>query len=285
MPNSFNKKKTYLENNLNNIEILNLGSSHGLYDINPVCFSYQGYNIAIEGQSLYFDKRILFKYISKMPKLKMVFILISYHTFLAENLSKPKDINRDFFYLHYWNIGCKDLPIFDVRRFSITSIYSYNEIVSFINSGFKIDLHSNMEKTGFSHFDNGNPLKYITDSSGKKHVGEHNDCFDATKLIYIVNDFEDMLRELKKRNVKIVVLTTPVYHTYSDYCNENYLKMKKNILLEKQKIYNYYIFDYFNDKRFTIEDFMDNDHLKISGATKFSKIIDSEIIKPILNTK
>ena len=283
--NIFNKKKIYFENNLNNIEILNLGSSHGIYDINPFYFSYQGFNAAIEAQSLYFDKRILLKYIDKMPKLKMVIIPISYHTFLSENLTKHNDIDRDFFYLHYWNIEHKDLPIIDVRRFSITSIYSYSALANIIRLGFKIDLDSNLEKTGFSHFDNFNPLKYISDSSGKKHVREQEKSFDSSKLIYIVNDFEDMLKELKKRNIKIVVLTTPVFHTYSDHCNYNYLEMKKNILLEKQEKYNYYIFDYFTDKRFTIEDFMDNDHLKITGATKFSKIIDSEIIKPILDTK
>ncbi len=285
IPNRFNKKKTYLEYNLNKIEILNLGSSHGLYDINPSCFSAHGFNLAIESQSLYYDKRILFKYIDKMPKLKIVIITISYPTFLAENLTTENDLDRDFFYLHYFNIENPNLPLLDIRRFSITSIYSYSELVNIVRLGFKIDIDSNMEKSGFSHFDNFNPLKYISDSSGKKHVREQEKSFDSSKLQYIVNDFEDILKELKKRNINIVVLTTPVFHTYSDYCNNNYLELKKNILFEKQKTYKYYIYDYFTDNRFTIEDFMDNDHLKISGATKFSKIIDSEIIKPILEKK
>ena len=40
-------------------------------------------------------------------------------------------------------------------------------------------------------------------------------------------------------------------------------------------------YDYSNDKRFLVTDFIDVNHLNFIGATKFSNIINKEIIEPL----
>ena len=38
--------------------------------------------------------------------------------------------------------------------------------------------------------------------------------------------------------------------------------------------------DYSRDPRLTVEDFADLDHLSVSGALKFSRILNEEVIRP-----
>ncbi|HEX2396054.1 MAG TPA: hypothetical protein VHI78_11965, partial [Bacteroidales bacterium] len=78
IPNSYAKKRQFFENSLGRINVLVLGSSQSLYDINPDYFNYIGFNLSDVNQSLYYDAEITLKFIDRMPSLKCVVLSVSY---------------------------------------------------------------------------------------------------------------------------------------------------------------------------------------------------------------
>ena len=54
VPTSYSQKRYYLESQKNEIEVLSLGSSHGM-GINPAYFSVKGYNLSNVSQDIYYD--------------------------------------------------------------------------------------------------------------------------------------------------------------------------------------------------------------------------------------
>jgi lysophospholipase L1-like esterase len=130
---------------------------------------------------------------------------------------------------------------------------------------------------------NGYQPKYIqeaiNDSLGKERVDVHNSENFMNRRKEIETDLEDFVKQLKQKNIQIVFLTTPVYSTYSKYCDRNIVESNNqfiNLLCQKYRC-NYLTF--FEDTRFTKDDFFDNDHLKNNGAIKLSKIISDTLAK------
>ena len=277
--NSYNKKRQLLGRQLNHIEILVTGSSQNLYGIDPGCFSVPGFNLANVSQSFYYDKRIVLKYIDSIPNLKMVIIPAGYFSFMGQ-LYGTKEEWRDFFYDRFWDIKYKDLPTFDLRRYSLISLYSLPLTVQYIDSAFRVNLAPRYNEYGYVACDTSGHLAAINDSSGKERVAYHNSCMNRKDQQYIIQDLQDFVDVLQSKKIKVVFVMNPVFHTYSDNCSPAILSMNdsllKHICLRSHCTY----YNYMMDKRFVIDDFFDNDHLGFTGAKKYSKIIDSEIIVP-----
>ena len=76
--NSFNFKRRHLEDQLDSIQLLVLGSSQATYGIDPDYFSVRAYNLSNPSQSIYYDTRLTLSYLSRLPQLEYVVIPISY---------------------------------------------------------------------------------------------------------------------------------------------------------------------------------------------------------------
>jgi hypothetical protein len=128
-----------------------------------------------------------------------------------------------------------------------------------------------------------NNYKKINDSVGKERVRFHDRVIIRNIKEFEVkrNQLEKMIKEYKERNIEVVLITTPVLPTYSKYCNDTIMNKNQKAINYLCKKYNCKYFNYFNDKRFEVRDFLNNDHLNFIGAKYFSKIIDREIVEPI----
>ena len=283
IPNSYNKKKVLLEKNLADIEILNLGASHALYGINPAYFSHNGFNLANVSQTIFYDRRLTELYVDKMPKLKLVLIPISNFT-LYSQLHDGNEEWRDYFYYHFWKIKYRDLPLFDSKRYFYTALYSIEQTRDFIRSGFKPTDIIDYTPTGYAKNDTTGHLLRINDSLGSIRAQYHikGTLNKQQENKYIISDLTALVNYLKGRHINVVFVTTPVYHTYSDHINKQLLASNAKVIDSLCNRFGCSYFNYFSDNRFTINDFADNDHLGTQGASKFSSILDNEIIKPIL---
>ena len=94
-PNTFNTKANYLNSNLENIEILFLGSSHTQNGVNPKFIDISSANIAYGSQDYQLNSAIYFKYISRLKKLKKLIIELDYHSLEQKN-------NADYFRLPWY---------------------------------------------------------------------------------------------------------------------------------------------------------------------------------------
>ena len=101
MPSNYSVKRTLLEKNLTNIEVLVLGNSQTEGGIDPSLLAYHGLNMALGGESTYYDTQILLKWGRHLPRLKSVILPASY--FLLEGNPKGP-AERSVFYSRYYNI-------------------------------------------------------------------------------------------------------------------------------------------------------------------------------------
>ena len=77
----------------------------------------------------------------------------------------------------------------------------------------------------------------------------------------------------KSHNIKLVLVTTPCWHTYYDNLGQEQLSKVYELTQKITDEYGYQYFNYLKDNRFIAEDFYDSNHLSDVGAEKFTKML------------
>lgn len=272
---SYATKKYYLEQQLDSIETLVLGSSQTFNGINPACFTSKTFNLANVSQTIYYDKRLTLTYLSKLPKLKTVVINISYFSFFYQ-LFDIKESWRDYYYLQHFGIKYYQLPSFCIENYAAFSVYKPLHC-------FKLSFNKFDDINAKEILQNGYQPKYvqeaISDSLGLIRVKIHDAENFAIRTKEIESDLETFVKELNDKKIKIVFLTTPVTPNYSKFCNKIIIDKNTTFITSLCKKYSAIYLNFFEDKRFVLNDFSDNDHLKNNGANKLSSLINDTLTK------
>ena len=280
IPNSYNRKRAYLEDQLDSINVLVLGSSQSLHDINPEYFSCQGFNLSDVLQSLFYDTNLTLKYIDRMKKLKCVIVSISYFSFWSQ-MHDGIEGWRDYFYAHFWGVRYPELKWYDAKTISLIMLYTPQSTLEYAEHFFKIDLSNKLNRNGWLKIDTIPNNPNINEISGKERVEFHDKNRLAFRFNEIYSELEYFVQECKKRQIDVVFITTPVLPTYYKYTNPEINKKNSDAIQKLCKEYNCQYYDYFRDDRFTNRDFYNNDHMNFIGAEKFSKILNDDIISKI----
>jgi hypothetical protein len=82
--------------------------------------------------------------------------------------------------------------------------------------------------------------------------------------------------------VKAAFVTLPVHESYARFMNRDAWKKSKEVIqaMVRQGAVSYH--NYLEDRRFTVGDFHDHDHLSTAGAAKMTRILDEEVVKAAL---
>ncbi len=83
IPNDYSYKNEWLSNNAGSIRVLNMGSSHAFYGIEPSQFSCKAFNAAHVSQSIKYDHFIFSKFVNEMDSLEVLVLPVSYGSFLG----------------------------------------------------------------------------------------------------------------------------------------------------------------------------------------------------------
>lgn len=282
MPNSYTYKRNCFENQLDSIEVLVLGSSQIAYGVNPIYFSKKGFNIANISQTIFYDTHLVLKYINKMSKLKKVIITISYFSF-GEQLYDGVEVWRDYCYSQFWDINFPEINNLDLAKYSKIFLYTPKLSLLYCMQNFKVDLIEGAKPNGYLWHDTILNSLNISDYLGYQRVRYHDIIYKENRVNENIADLELLVRELKRRNIIPIIITPPVFVTYSKYANKTVLNRNQKIILSICEKYDCKYFNYFTDNRFLKSDFYDNDHLNFIGANKFSKILDKEVIADSIN--
>jgi hypothetical protein len=282
IPNTYNQKRAYLEQQLDSIEVLALGTSHVLYGLDPAYFSVHGFNLANVNQSVYYNKRLALHYISRMPKLKVVIMEIGYFSLYYQIMNDKREKWRDYFYAQYWGIGYKDLPYWDMKRFSKVALYSVDKVKEFARGNFRVNLAEGLRYNGFMPKDTLRPRDsaQLAPENFTTRIQGLNKLADTNEYAYNYRDLESFTDELTRRHVRIVFVTTPWLPQLVRLANAELFRRNEAAARALCGQYSCTYFNYLNDSRFTVKDFADPNHLNYLGAKKLSTIIDSEIISP-----
>ena len=282
-PSNFNIKAKYLQNNLDSIELLVLGTSHNANAINPELIKqFKVSNIAIGGQTLKIDSFLLNKFINKLPNLKVAVIELSYHS-----LEEKENLKyfRNSLYLRSYNINLfgrkpllKDYSIFLSNPKYYTEFlnpftkanYSYNKY-GFLTAFFVFNNTSHRFKNL-----NYNEKVILNDTNNyliTRHKYEDLKAFKKNK-----KRIKSMIELCIKNNIIPIIIKPPVFKSYSN----GYIKSKdkrRKLFLDflEQEYPTLKILDFEKTNILTIKDFRNDDHLNIQGGNKFSKLLNTEL--------
>jgi hypothetical protein len=281
IPTSYRTKHHYLMAKSDRIEVLVLGSSHANFGINPRYFGRDAFNISNTSQCLQQDYNVLLRYLPACKKIRLVVVPISYFTLLSD-LALSAEGWRCAYYPVYMGVnGDKSASAFELKNHS--ALFLWDGPIGVIRSSRSINSINLNEygyqtpvKTGAAKID------MINDIAGKNRVEYHHKIMSKNLLNYNVSMLEKMAEVLRRKNIKMVLITTPVYKTYSDNISKDNYDIVNKAISSVSKKYSVPVFNYFYDKRFEISDFVDNDHLNELGSKKFSLILKDEVIDTML---
>jgi hypothetical protein len=279
IPNSYNKKRIYLENQLDSINVLILGSSQSLFGINPEFFSFKGFNLSNVSQSLFYDTELTLKYIDKMKNLKCIILSISYFSFWFQ--THDSEPWRDYYYNYFWGIKNPELKWYDSKLYSLIMMYTPYTTLHYAKKLYNVDLAEELTMSGWQKSDSISDFSDINDKSGKDRVEYHERIRNVSSFNSIISILSRFIEECNKREIKVVFITMPVLPTYYKYTNPLIDRENTETIKKFCFTYNLNFYDYFRDTRFAIEDFKDNDHLNSSGAEKLSKILNDDFISKL----
>lgn len=295
IPTNYSVKRDLFERNLNDTEILIVGSSYSYFGINPQYLSPKAHNVAYRAQSIYYDYQLVKKYIDRMPKLKILVINVSFLT-LGTQLNDISDSFRCYSYLHYYDIqlqpkvdGALDMNYtLNPKRFSKIALFgnrihlgkSLKAIIK-QKSLFEFENMTDETCTESGWFDSGttpfNPAKDKSSEGARIHNGL------ATERNYKVNlkIIKSMVELVRSRGVIPIIVQTPMLPPYTENLDQTKLAIMEKYIYEFAKNNDVKYLDYLYDNRFNNKDMLESlsDHLNSNGARKFTEILNVEILR------
>lgn len=274
IPTSYGIKNSNLMSKKNEVAVIVLGSSHANFGINPQYMGNNVYNMSNTSQDFYYDYKILQKCLDQCPNLKLVILPISYFSMYFLLDESPEKWRTDF-YSAILKIKKQKSGILDFGQYSYISLMNgpYN-ILNEIKKTSKL----NINEFGYQYSDQVNDINsVINNEKGRARVEFHHGLMKNKNIMENFKNISSIVTLARNRKLQLVFITTPVYKSYYDnITSDYYVEMSKNINFLQNK-YKIKYFNYFTDKRFKITDFMDNDHLNVEGAKKFSTILMDDI--------
>lgn len=278
VPTSYSIKNDNLLAKAQKVEVLVLGSSHANFGINPQYMGDNVQNVANTSQDLYYDCKLLSKYLKYCPNVRVVVLPISYFSLYYSLCESPEKWRTDF----YETILDIPKPILaesdplDIRQYShLLLLEGPSKVLGELRSDDKVQINEYGYQRPKSQLKDRD-LK-INHRAGKARVEFHHTIMHKKYLAPNIANIENIAAQLKSRKIRLVFVTTPVYKTYYENMSPRYYNEMVTSLSQLQRKYNARYLNYLADSRFQNEDFMDNDHLNENGAKKFSRILYNDI--------
>lgn len=268
-----------LGNQIEDVEIANVGSSHGAYDFTYEDFSEDGYscfNFGNVSQTYDYDLALLKEYGQYLEDGCLLFIPVSYFSFNNETVNETEAQALSVKYYHC--LSPKNIPDYDLftdivtARFPILS--AGEDLLKLLPE--KLTVHAQeenedeeMDEAAVAEFANRAAARFDRHFNNKEN--------------YFLPEREAQLQELidycKEHGMTPVLITTPFSVYYTDPIPEDFLDRFYGVVnrIASDTDVNYY--DYSHDSRFSehLSLFSDSDHLNAEGADYFMEILAEEI--------
>ena len=262
----------------NNIEIANLGTSHGQYAFVYDELDEVGFNFAMPAQRLYYDEKILKKYINNFKEDADLIIPISYISFY---LGYDNENFEEFNKMYYPILKAKD-----IKNLTLSNYLKYKALPiltaeSNIKYAFIKDNHVYEEKVEYRNYTiSEEKMEIEAKDTATRHLEfieeERKNKEEFAKIL------DDIIKLSIENNINPVITTTPFTKYYNHYFSEEFheeFTSTINKVLEKYPDVQY--LDYSHDERFLDhpEFFFDSSHLNLTGGKYFTEIILSDLNK------
>jgi hypothetical protein len=255
-----------------------LGASNGYFGINPEFFSKKAFNAAHISQSINYDLFIFNKFLPAFDSLQYLILPVTEST-LISSLETSDEFWRIKNYTIYYGCGYHRFePQYNLAFYGDNLFSVISRISEYYIHGTS-ELYCN--KLGFGlNYSFARKSKDWERSgilAARRHIKE-----SSTKLFNEnLNYLNQLIEECHKKDIVVVLLITPAWHSYLD--NIDIKQLESTLLTFKQvaeQNNNVRYIDMHNDKRFGENDFFDADHLDEIGAKKLTLILNDTLKTP-----
>ncbi len=274
IPNDYQYKRTYLDENSDRIEVLFLGNSHAYRGINPEFISRRSFNASYVSQSLDYDYAILKKYDGKWNSLDYIVIPISYFS-LYFRLETGGEAWRAKNYSIYYDLRLSNRIADNSEFLSNQLSVNFRRIYSYYFLG-----RPNISCSALGFGKPAGPrrdpdLEETAKRAAVRQTAKPNDRSYDRVFIENAAILEDIFRFAGEREIRVILYTLPGSHPYVEQMDKRQLNRTIAKATELANLYTNVIYvNWLNDKSFTEADFWDGDHLNETGAEKLTKKID-----------
>ena len=275
--NTYSYKHQYVLAHLHDIHVLLMGNSHIFFSLIPDSMGIGFFNTAISGRPIDYDVELIKQYVPKLIKLNAVVMPLDYDSFCfgrgKKNTYKAQQINNMGGTLKCMYYKYMDVP---------ADFWYWSEIlnskINFVNRFFLTSEEAReCDSLGY------NGQKLSTRVSGWELrclpvIIDISDEMDNTKYDRFYNQYKVAANICYDNNVKLILVSTPMYKTYQKRMNMDVVKEMHAFANKlKNEFPNIEYFNFTFDDRFINEDFIDASHLSEKGAIKFSLIMKNVI--------
>ena len=280
-PNIYSYKRQYMEDHLNDIRVLLLGSSHIEEAVKPELVGEGTFNLAISARMKEYDAALAEMYVPRMDNLEVVVMPIDYTNFFFSREVREPQVGQGIVSL-MGTCRCMHTKYMGTR---IDPIWYWSEI---LNS--KLNFMSRFWNSDTQVLQECDSLGYVKlDIKDRKEGWEmkarpalfdaslpiHEESYQTTWDVY-----DTIAQSTKAKGARFVLVSTPVYETYKERINDTlYDEMLTFVEKLQQKYPHVEFYNFIYSKGFLPEDFNDSSHLTDTGAIKFSKLL-AKVIHP-----
>lgn len=272
---SFTVKRDLIEQNLDSIELVAIGTSKIFAGINPRRLDYFAVNLANNSQSSYYDFKILEKYLDRLPKLQIILVEINFFSF-EYNLDEGPESWRNTYYSHTFQIEPQSQKLKFYQNL-LVYMYKPKDILFHLNSRSKYNSYFVNKGWEKNEITESKPTK---ESASKRYHYLRREYMNKSSLKSNLKLFKSFLDGLNHKKIKVVFVQMPVSPFLFNIVDANILiNNRQQIEALRLKYKNLEYLDYINDKRFPNSSFIDSDHLNYRSANKFSIILKDTLLK------
>ncbi len=264
-----------LGNQINDIEIANIGSSHGAYDFVYDELEEEGYscfNFGNVSQTFNYDYAMLQEYGQYIDEGCVLFIPVSYFSFNNEVVNDTEAQALSVKYYHC--LSPKNVPDYDLFTDIVTTklpILSAGEDI------LKLLPDINLSIIALAADDGIDAEEFARRAQDRydRHFNNKDEYFLPERI----DELYDIIDYCREHDITPVLITTPFSKYYRDLVSDEFLQEFDETVtkIATDTGVNYY--DYSYDPRFrgNLDYFSDSDHLNETGAAYFMEILLEEI--------
>lgn len=278
-PYSDAEKFHFMDSAYTDIQICNLGSSHGEY---AFCYDglpgYECFNFAMASQTYNYDYAILSMYQEHFSDHCLMFIPVSYFSFNNEVTSEEE---AQFLNAKYYTfLSPKYIPGYDPY---VDIITHHLPILSAEEDIVKIFPDLTLKASAAEPQPNGQSAPTAKEKEfRRKALARYHRHMDGKGEYFLaerIGNLYDIIAFCKENGITAVFITTPYTGLYSELFPEEFKAEFYNTINTIAQNTGISYYDYSEDTRFkdNLEYFSDADHLNTEGAACFMGIIAEEI--------
>lgn len=292
-----------LGNQINEVEIANVGSSHGAYDFTYDALTEEGFscfNFGSVSQTYQYDLALLEEYGEHLDEGCVLFIPVSYFSFNNETVNETEAQALSVKYYHC--LSPKNIPDYDLYTDIVTTrlpILSAGEDLLKLLPTFSPSLkvfaaEKSLDAEVPQAADTASETANVNNSASEemdeaaiavfaqRAAARYDRHFSNKENLFLPEREEQLLSLIdycKKHELTPVLITTPFSSYYNNPVSEDFLDRFYGTVNRIASDTNVNYYDYSHDARFSenLTYFSDSDHLNAEGAAYFMEIIAEEV--------